>query len=354
MVFWNGGDWMIALKGSVRAFGLAATLVLATAFVGDAIAAEVNVYSHRKEELIKPQMEAFTRATGLKVNLVTGSADALIERMRSEGRNSPADVVLTSDAGRLFKSKRLDLFQKVESPALRRLVPAQFRDPEGYWYGLSVRARPIFYAPDRVDPTELSTYEALTGEKWKGRILVRSSSNIYNQSLLASMIAEVGSEAAEAWARGIVANFARKPQGGDTDQLRSLAAGEGDIAIANTYYYGRLLGSDRESDREVAAKIAIFWPNQSGRGTHVNISGGAVARFAPHRAEAVRFLEFLASDEAQEIYAEQDHEFPIRDDVPRSKIVSSMGTFKAHSLPLEKLGEHNGSALRIFDRAGWR
>lgn len=354
MVFWNGGDWMIALKGSFRAFGLAATLVLATAFVGDAIAAEVNVYSHRKEELIKPQMEAFTRATGIKVNLVTGSADALIERMRSEGRNSPADVVLTSDAGRLFKSKRLDLLQKVESPALRRLVPSQFRDPGGYWYGLSVRARPIFYAPDRVDPTELSTYEALTGEKWKGRILVRSSSNIYNQSLLASMIAEVGSEAAEAWARGIVANFARKPQGGDTDQLRSLAAGEGDIAIANTYYYGRLLGSDRESDREVAAKIAIFWPNQSGRGTHVNISGGAVARFAPHRAEAVRFLEFLASDEAQAIYAEQDHEFPIRDDVPRSKIVSSMGTFKTHSLPLEKLGEHNGSALRIFDRAGWR
>ena len=345
---------MSGLTRCARLFGVATTLALATNFIGSAVAAEVNVYSHRKEELIKPQLEAFTAATGIRVNLVTGNADALIERMRSEGRNSPADVVLTSDAARLFKSRQLGLLQKVESPALRRLVPARFRDPEGYWFGLSIRARPIFYARDRVDPSELSTYEALTDKEWRGRILVRSSSNIYNQSLLASLIAEQGPEAAESWARGIVANFARKPQGGDTDQLRALAAGEGDIAIANTYYYGRLLGSERDSDRDIAAKIAIFWPNQSDRGTHINISGGAVARFAPHREEAVRFLEFLASDAAQEIYAEKDHEFPIRDDVPRSKIVSGMGTFKAHELPLDQLGEHNAAALRIFDRAGWR
>lgn len=345
---------MGGLNRIARAFGLAAILVLAANLIGSAIAAEVNVYSHRKEELIKPLLEAFTAATGTKVNLVTGNADALIERMRSEGRNSPADVVLTSDAARLFKSKQLDLLQKVESSALERLVPARFRDPEGYWFGLSIRARPIFYARDRVDPAELSTYEALTDEKWRGRILIRSSSNIYNQSLLASLIAEQGPEAAETWARGIVANFARKPQGGDTDQLRALAAGEGDVAIANTYYYGRLLGSERESDRDVAAKIAIFWPNQSDRGTHVNISGGAVARFAPHREEAVRLLEFLAADGAQEIYAEEDYEFPIRDDVPRSKIVSGMGTFKAHELPLDQLGKYNAAALRIFDRAGWR
>ena len=337
-----------------RVLGMAATLVLATNLIGSAIAAEVNVYSHRKEELIKPLLDAFTASTGVEVNLVTGNADALIERMRSEGRNSPADVVLTSDAARLFKSKQLGLLQKVESPALRRLVPARFRDPDGYWFGLSIRARPIFYARDRVDPAELSTYEALTDEKWRGRILVRSSSNIYNQSLLASLIAEQGPTAAESWARGIVANFARKPQGGDTDQLRALAAGEGDLAIANTYYYGRLLGSERASDRDIAAKIAIFWPNQADRGTHINISGGAVARFAPHREDAVRFLEFLASDAAQEIYAEKDYEFPIRDDVPRSKIVSGMGAFKAHKLPLDQLGEHSSAALRIFDRAGWR
>ena len=345
---------MIGRLRFVRAIGLATTAILTTTLIGSAIAAELNVYSHRKEELIKPQLEAFTAATGIKVNLVTGSADALIERMRSEGRNSPVDVVLTSDAARLFKSKQLDLLQAVQSPTLERLVPARFRDPQGYWFGLSIRARPIFYAPDRVDPAELSTYEALTDEKWRGRILIRSSSNIYNQSLLASLIAEQGAEAAEAWAGGIVANFARKPQGGDTDQLRALAAGEGDIAIANTYYYGRLLGSARDSDREVAASIAIFWPNQSGRGTHINISGGAVARFAPHREEAVRFLEFLASAAAQEIYAEKDHEFPIRDDVSRSEIVASMGIFKANELPLDQLGEHNATALRIFDRAGWR
>ena len=337
-----------------RLLGMAAPLVLATNVIGSAIAAEVNVYSHRKEELIKPLLEAFTASTGVKVNLVTGNADALIERMRSEGRNSPADVVLTSDAARLFKSKQLGLLEAVQSPTLERLVPARFRDPKGYWFGLSIRARPIFYARDRVDPAELSSYEALTEKKWRGRILVRSSSNIYNQSLLASLISAQGPAAAESWAHGIVANFARKPQGGDTDQLRALAAGEGDVAIANTYYYGRLLGSERDSDRDVAAKIAIFWPNQSDRGTHINISGGAVARYASRRAEAVRFLEFLASDAAQEIYAEKDHEFPIRDDVPRSKIVSGMGTFKAHELPLDQLGEHNAAALRIFDRAGWR
>ena len=333
---------------------MAAAVLIVTSVLGSAIAAEVNVYSHRKEELIKPQLEAFTAATGIKVNLVTGNADALIERMRSEGRNSPADIVLTSDVGRLYKAKQLDLLREVRTPILEDRVPARLRDPDGYWYGLSVRARPIFYARDRVDPAELSTYEALTDEKWKGRILVRSSSNIYNQSLLASLIAEQGPEAAEQWARGIVANLARKPQGGDTDQLRALAAGEGDVAIANTYYFGRLLDSERKSDRETAAKIAIFWPNQAGRGTHVNISGGAVARFAPHHENAIRFLEFLVSDEAQEIYAEVDHEFPIRDDVSRSKIVADMGTFKADEISLEVLGAHNAAAVRIFDRAGWR
>ncbi len=351
------GGAATALRGPRTAAwitGLAAAVLIATSVLGSAGAAEVNVYSHRKEELIKPQLDAFTAATGIKVNLVTGNADALIERMRSEGRNSPVDVVLTSDAGRLYKAKQLDLLQEVRSAVLEDRVPPRLRDPEGFWYGLSIRARPIFYARDRVDPAELSTYEALTDEKWRGRILVRSSSNIYNQSLLAAMIAERGPAAAEKWARGIVTNLARKPQGGDTDQLRALAAGEGDVAIANTYYFGRILDSERKSDRDIAAKIAIFWPNQTGRGVHVNISGGAVARFAPHRAEAIRFLEYLVSDEAQEIYAEVDHEFPIRDDVSRSKIVAGMGTFRADEIPLEQLGAHSATAVRIFDRAGWR
>ncbi len=318
------------------------------------VAAEVNVYSHRKENFIRPQLDAFTELTGVEVNLITGGADTLLERIRSEGRNSPADVILTSDAARLHKARILDLLQPLHSPKIEAAVAAIRRDPEGYWTGLSIRARPIFYALGRVDPSELESYESLTADKWRGRILIRSSSNIYNQSLLASMIATSSVADAELWARGIVANFARKPQGGDTDQLRALAAGEGDVAIANTYYFGRLLASSKAADREVASKIAIFWPNQSGRGAHINISGGAIAKHAPNAKEARMLLEFLVSPEAQRIYAEVDHEFPIRDDVTLSNIVASMGNFNAHDLPFAVLGQRNAEAVRIFDRAGWR
>ncbi|HJN03879.1 MAG TPA: Fe(3+) ABC transporter substrate-binding protein [Alphaproteobacteria bacterium] len=331
-----------------------AVLALIVSLGSVAQAAEVNVYSHRKEALIRPQLEAFTAKTGIEVNLITGGADTLLERVRSEGRNSPADVILTSDAARLHKAKSLGLLQPLDSEAIERAVPETRRDPDGYWTGLSIRARPIFYSPDRVSPAELSTYEALTDDVWRGRILIRSSSNIYNQSLLASMIAESGQEQAEIWARGMVANFARKPQGGDTDQLRALAAGEGDVAIANTYYYGRLLASSKDADRAVAGKIAIFWPNQNGRGAHINISGGAIAAHAPNPEAARQLLEFLVSPEAQRIYAQVDHEFPIRNNVGLSPIVAGMGEFKPHELPFVRYGELNAEAVRIFDRAGWR
>ena len=339
------GFWKLVAVAAVLG-GLAAPTLAASA--------EVNIYSFRKEALIRPQLDAFTRATGIEVNLLTGSADGLIERLRSEGRNSPADVLLTADAGRLARAQSFGLLQAVRSAALEAAVPAELRDPDGYWFGLSIRARPIFYAKGRVDPSELSTYEDLADLKWRGRVLIRSSSNIYNQSLLAAMIAKNGAAAAEAWANGVKANMARRPQGGDTDQLRALAAGEGDIAIANTYYYGRLLASDDAGDREVAAKIGLFWPNQDGRGTHVNISGGAVAVHAPNRDNAVRLLEFLASDEAQELYAGVNHEFPIRAGIARSAVVSSFGIFVADDLPLHLLGKFNAEAVRIFDRVGWR
>ena len=333
---------------------LAAGIFCGVVAAGLAAAAEVNVYSYRKEELIRPQLDAFTEATGIEVNLITGSDDGLIERLRNEGRNSPADVLLTTDAGRLARAQDLGLLQAVHSTALDAMIPSALREPEGYWFGLSIRARPIFYAKGRVDPSELSTYEDLAEPKWRGRILVRSSSNIYNQSLLAAMIAENGAAAAEAWAGAVEANLARRPQGGDTDQLKALAAGEGDIAIANTYYFGRLLASGDRRDREVAAKIGLFWPNQDGRGTHVNISGGAVALNAPNRGNAVRLLEFLASDAAQELYARVDHEFPIRAGIARSAVVSSFGDFLPDDLPLHLLGKHNAQAVRIFDRVGWR
>ena len=321
---------------------------------GLATGTEVNIYSYRKEALIRPQLTAFTEATGIEVNLITGSADALIERLRGEGRNSPADVVLTSDAGRLARAQDLGLLQAVHSDVLEANIPETLRDPDGYWFGLSIRARPIFYAQDRVDPSELSTYEDLADARWRGRLLVRSSGNIYNQSLLAAMIAENGAAAAEAWAGAVEANMARRPQGGDTDQLKALAAGEGDVAIANSYYYGRLLASEDKRDRDVAAKIGLFWPNQNGRGTHVNVSGGAVALHAPNRDNAVRLLEFLASDAAQELYAHVDHEFPIRAGIALSAVVASFGDFVADDLSLHLLGKFNGQAVRIFDRVGWR
>ena len=319
-----------------------------------AAGAEVNVYSARQEVLIKPLLDAFEARTGITVNLVGGAADALLQRLAREGVNSPADVLLTVDAGRLVRAKQAALLRTVRSAALEANVPAQYRDPEGAWYGLSVRARPIIYARGRVDPSELSTYEALVEPKWKGRVCVRSSNNIYNQSMLAAMIGHVGAERTEAWAKGLVANFARTPQGGDRDQIRAVAAGECDVALANTYYLARLAGPRRAADREAAAKVAIFWPNQDGRGVHVNISGAGVTRSARNAANAIKLIEFLSGDDAQRLYAEAVNEYPVKPGVPPSDVVASWGAFKADTLNLSALGEHNAEAVRIADRAGWR
>ncbi|MEE8227780.1 MAG: extracellular solute-binding protein, partial [Kiloniellales bacterium] len=233
-------------------------------------------------------------------------------------------------------------------------IPASFRESGGHWFGLTMRARVIMYHKDRVKPSELSTYEALSHPKWKGRILIRSSNNIYNQSLVASLLAANGVEATEAWARGVVANMARKPKGGDRDQIRAVGAGEGDIAIANTYYLGRLVASKRPRDRKLTAKIGVFFPNQEGRGAHVNISGAGVTRYARNKANAVRLLEFLVSPEAQKVFAEADYEYPVRSGVAQSAIVSAWGRFKADSLNVGKLSQLNGEAVRLMDRAGWR
>ncbi len=338
--------------GFLRALaGAAAGLMILS---GTAVAAEVNIYSARQEALIKPQLDAFTAATGTTVNLVTGKAEELVQRLKAEGRNSPADLFLTADAGNLASAQAMGLFQPVSSPLIDAAVPAQYRDPEGYWVGLGVRARPIFYVGGKVDPKELSTYEALTDPKWKGRILVRSSNNIYNQSLLAALIHHLGAAKAEAWAAGIVANLARKPQGGDRDQFKAAAAGEGDIVIANTYYYAQMVTSDKAEDREAAAKLKVFWPDQQGRGTHVNVSGAGVTAAARNKAEAVRLLEFLVGDAAQKIYAEAGQEYPVKPGVPVSEVVTALGSFKADTINLGVLGQNNAEAVRIFDRVNWR
>lgn len=335
-----------------------AALLVTSAFVflgtAPAISAEVNVYSARKEALIKPMFDRFTAETGIEVNFITDSADELLARLESEGRNSPADLFLTVDVGRITNAEEKGFLRAIQSAVLEGNVPSNLRDPQGYWFGLSKRARVIFYNRDRVAPGELSTYEDLADPRWRGRICVRSSNNIYNQSLVASLIAVHGVQATEEWARGLVRNFARDPKGGDTDQIRAVAAGECDLAIANTYYYGRLMASSEPDDQEVVARVGIFFPDQNGRGAHVNISGGGVTKFAPHPLEAQKLLEFLSGDEAQAMYAERNHEFPVKPGVAGSALVDSWGSFEEDTRSLVVLGTYNAEAVRLMDRAGWK
>jgi len=317
--------------------------------------AEVNVYSGRKEALIKPLLDRFTELTGIETRLVTAKADKLLLRLQNEGRNTPADLFITADAGRLHRARQAGVLQAVDSERLRQAVPAHLRDPDGQWYGLSKRARVIFYARDRVRPEELSTYEDLADPKWKGRICIRGSGNIYNQSLVASLIIAQGADATEEWARGLVRNMARRPQGGDRDQIRAAAAGVCDLAVANTYYYGKMLTSEKDpAQREAARKLGLFWPNQQGRGAHVNVSGAGVTRYAKNRENAIRLLEFLVSPAAQAWYAEVNHEYPVVEGVEAGELVRSWGDFKADAVNLDRLGALNAEAVRLMDRAGWR
>ena len=317
-------------------------------------AEEVNVYSGRKEALIKPLFDEFTEQTGIRVNLVTGKADALIKRLELEGENSPADLLLTVDAGRLFRAKQQGLLQTITSAALNETVPENYRDPEGYWYGLSIRARVIVYSRTKIEPAQLSTYETLADPVWHNQLCVRSSSNIYNQSLVAAMLAHHGREETEKWIKGLVGNFARDPKGGDRDQVKAVAAGQCKLALVNTYYLAGMLSSDIDTEVAAANQVALFWPNQEGRGAHVNVSGAGVTRSARNRTAAVRLLEYLVSIPAQEWYGKTNHEFPVREGVAGDSILQSWGAFKADNLNLAVLGENNQAAVRAMDRAGWK
>ncbi len=331
---------------------VAASLASCALHTSAAFAAEVNVYSARQEELIKPLLDKFTAETGIKVNLITGNADELITRISSEGRNSPADLLLTTDVGRLARAKQQGVLQAVSSDTLQQQIPANLRDPAGVWYGLTVRARPIMYVEGKVDPKQLSTMADLADPKWKGKICVRSSNNVYNQSHIAAIIAHDGVAKAEAWARGLVANFAQPPRGGDRDQIKAAAAGVCDIALANTYYLAGMLADPAE--KAAASKVKVFWPDQQGNGAHINISGAGVATFSPNKQNAVKLLEYMVQPAAQHWYAEVNHEYPIRADVKISTLLEGFGTFKADNLELEQLGELNAEAIRVMDRAGWR
>ncbi|MEM9300476.1 MAG: Fe(3+) ABC transporter substrate-binding protein [Pseudomonadota bacterium] len=328
-----------------------ALLATATPCLADG---EVNVYTSRKEALILPLFDRFTELSGIEVRILSANAGALISRLESEGRNSPADVLLTVDAGNLHRAREAGVLRTTTSAALESAIPTTYRDPEGYWFGLSQRARVIFRSTERVGADAIDSYADLADPTIKGSLCIRSSSNIYNQSLVASMIASDGEEATETWARGVVANMARPPQGGDTDQLRAVAAGACDLAVANTYYYGRLLGSDSEDDRAVGEQVAIVWPDQSGRGAHVNVSGAGITTHSPNPDNALALLEFLAGEEAQAWYAEMNHEFPVREGVAPTSVLASWGPFDADDINLSELGKHNAAAVRLMDRAGWR
>ncbi len=327
----------------------------ALAAAGPALAdGEVNVYSHRHYDTDQALYERFTELTGIAVNVLQGSADELIGRLSREGAASPADVLMTVDAGRLVRAQAMGLLQPADSALLRANVPAHLRDPAGHWFGLTRRARVMVYHPERVSPAELSTYADLTHPRWDGRILIRSSSNIYNQSLLASIIAHEGEASAAAWAAGVVANMARTPQGNDRDQMKAVVAGEGDVAIVNTYYVGRLLNSADEYEREVGAQVRVFFPNQGDRGTHVNVSGAGVTASAKNAGNAVKLLEFLTGAEAQERFSAANYEYPVNPAVSPSPLLQSWGAFTSDDLPLHRLGDLNADAVRVFDHAGWR
>ena len=321
-----------------------------TAMTTGASAAEVNLYSYRQPFLMNPLLNAFTKETGIKVNMVY-LKKGMLERLKAEGANSPADLVLTADIGNLHNLVKAGLLQPSKSSILESNVPAQYRHPKGLWFGLTTRARIIFAHKKRVKPGEITTYEDLAKPHMKGRVCTRSGKHVYNVSLLASIIAAKGEAAAEAWARGVKANLARKPQGNDRAQVKAVYQGECDVSLGNTYYMGKMMTNEKSPvQKKWAAAVNLIFPNQKGRGTHVNISGAGVTKSAKNKANAVKLIEFLSGDAAQKIYAEDNFEYPIKAGVKLHPIVAGWGKFKADETFLSKIAEHRTEATRIMDR----
>ena len=315
----------------------------------------LNIYSARHYNTDEALYGNFADLSGVRINRIDAEPDPLVERLKAEGDRSPCDVFLTTDAGRIERARQLGLLQPVASEILAAQVPAHLRDPDNTWFGFSKRARVIVYSREKVAAADApKSYEDLADPKWKGKLLVRSSGHIYNQSLVGSLLAALGPDKTEAWARGVAANLARPPRGGDTDQIKGVAAGEAEIAVTNTYYLANLMRSKKAEDREVAAKVAVVFPDQAGRGTHVNISGGAIARHAPNRVAAVRFLEYLVSPAAQKYFAEGNSEYPVVAGVGLSPELQALGSFKEDPLNARVFATNNAEALKIMDRAGWK
>ncbi len=326
-------------------------LTLLFALLGEAtvLAKELVVYSARKEHLVKPLFDAYTAETGVKVKYVTDKAGALMQRLKAEGKNTPADLLITVDAGNLWHAADVGLLTSVDSPVLQKNVPAHLRDGENRWFGLSLRARTIVYSTERVKPEQLSTYAALGNPEWKGKLLLRTSKKVYNQSLVAMMIAEHGEEKTAEIVKSWVDNLAAAPFSNDTKTMEGIIAGQGDVAIVNTYYFGRL------QKKDPSIKLALFWPGQEDdSGVHVNVSGAGVTAHAKHKTEAIRFLEWLSSDKAQNLFADANMEYPVNPTVEAHPTVKAWGDYKASSFPLVKAGEMQGAAIKLMDRAGYR
>ncbi|MBI1402578.1 MAG: extracellular solute-binding protein [Porphyrobacter sp.] len=341
---------LLGLVACVSLSGLAACSQGGADPAAPAITGEVNIYSSRHYDTDLALYEDFTRQTGIKVNRIEADADALIERIESEGEFSPADVFVTVDAGRLWRAEQAGILAPVDSKVLEERIPAHLRDPQDRWFALTTRARIIIYNKAKGKPEGLDTYEDLADPAFKGRICMRSSSSVYNVALLASIIAHDGAAKAGEWAKGVVANFERPPQGNDMSNIEAVAAGECDISLVNTYYLARF---DTPEKRSVLDAVGIVFPNRATTGTHVNMSGAGVVKTAPNRANAVRFLEYLTSDSAQRYLANGNNEYPAAKGVAPTSAVEKLGTFRADTLGASAIGENEAEAVRLFDRAGW-
>jgi iron(III) transport system substrate-binding protein len=315
----------------------------------------LNIYSSRHYQTDEALYANFTKSTGIKLNRIEAGEDPLIERLKNEGASSPADVLVTVDAGRLWRAEQMGLFQSIDSKVLATRLPDHMRTPNNQWFGFSARARVIVYNKVAFKAGDVQNYEDLADPKLKGKVCTRSGSHVYNLSLMSALIEHWGEAKAEQWAKGVVANFARAPKGGDTDQIKAVAAGECGVAISNSYYYVRLLASDKPEDRKVIQAIGLVWPNQKNFGTHMNVSGAGVIKTAKHRDAAVKYLEYLASDAAQGYFAEGNNEWPVVKSAPlNNKALASLGTFKMDNLNISALGKNQPLAQKIFDRVGYK
>ncbi len=334
------------MKQVVSVIGLSIFLTLT--FVAQSFSQELIVYSARKEHLIQPLFEAYTKETGTKIKYITGKAPALLQRIKSEGSNTSADMLITVDAGNLWHAANEGVLQAVQSNILNQNIPAHLKDPGNKWFGLSVRARTIVYNTNKVKPEDLSSYEDLADKKWAGRLLLRTSKKVYNQSLVAMLISEHGQAQTERIVKGWVDNLVTAPFSNDTKVMEAIVAGQGDLGVVNTYYFGRLLKKNPE------LPLALYWPNQNQGGVHVNVSGAGITSHAKNKKEAIAFLEWLSSEKAQNLFADTNLEYPANPNVSPHKIVSAWGEFKQNPINLANAGKNQAPAIRLMDRVGYK